>query len=85
VVDDPFRNAPYALDAPAIDAFAVTKSDSTIFFCRGLYVGGAGDVVVTMVGGSVVTFSAVPAGSILPVRCTQVRAATTATLIVGLN
>lgn len=73
------------LDAPAAGAFAVTKSDTTLISARGLYVGGTGDVVVdTPAGDTDVTFSSVPAGSILPVRCVRVKAATTATNIVGL-
>jgi hypothetical protein len=79
--------------APAYGAFAVTKSDSTTFDGvganetppRSLYVGGTGDVVVTMFSGDVVTFSAVPAGTILPVCVKQVRTATTATNIIGLQ
>lgn len=72
--------------SPANEAAAVTKSDSTVFpvATRGLYVGGTGNVTVTMAGGvqDVVEFEAVPAGAILPISVTQVRAATTATLIV---
>lgn len=73
---------------PARGAFAVTKSDSTTFSgVRALYVGGAGDVTVMPVDSTTaVTFSAVPAGSILPVRCTKVMSTnTTATLIVALT
>ena len=78
--------------APAVKARSVTKSDSTIVNARALYVGGAGDVAVvpledaTSKGGSgtTVTFSAVPAGTILPVSCERVMNATTATLIVAL-
>lgn len=73
------------MDAPAAGAFAVTKSDATIISARGLYIGGTGDVVVdTLAGDTDVTFSSVPAGSVLPVRCVKVKAATTATNIVGL-
>lgn len=46
-----------------------------------LYVGGAGNVVVTTIGGDVITFSGVTAGSILPVQVVKVASATTATLI----
>lgn len=46
-----------------------------------LYVGGAGNVVVTTIGGDVLTFSGVTAGSILPVQVFKVASATTATLI----
>ncbi|MBL4538344.1 MAG: hypothetical protein JKP96_06700 [Oceanicaulis sp.] len=50
---------------------------------RSLYVGGYGDVVVTM-SGTDVTFKNVPAGFILPVIGSAVTAATTATDIVAL-
>jgi hypothetical protein len=75
------------LTSPADNAAAVTPSDSTdlAFTSRALYVGGVGNIVVTMAGGGDVTFSAVPAGSILPVRVTRVKAtSTTATSIVNL-
>lgn len=70
----------------AQDGFAVTKSDTTVFTpsCA-LFVGGAGDVVVTTAKGNSLTFTGVTAGSILPITCTQVKAATTATNIVRLT
>lgn len=74
--------------APAHSAYAVTKSDTTVLpTTRGLYVGGAGDVAVTMAEDqNNVTFTAVPAGSILPVQVTKVLSTgTTATAIVALN
>lgn len=49
-----------------------------------LYVGGAGNVKVTTVGQDVVTFTAVPVGTVLPVQVVKVHSAasgTTATLI----
>ena len=69
----------------ASGCFAVTKSDSTELpqSCCGLYVGGTGDVVVKTESGLTVTFSAVPAGTILPVAVRRVMNATTATLITG--
>lgn len=68
-------------------AFAVTPSDVTVFdsSTRGLYIGGTGDVAVTMEGGGTVTFVSVLSGSVIPIRCTQVRSTnTTATAIVAL-
>ncbi len=67
---------------------AVTKSDSTVLTFRGLYVGGAGDVVVRPEGltdGDAVTFKAVPVGTILPIAGDKVMNATTATLILALT
>ena len=68
-------------------AFAITKSDTVDFpfYVRGIYVGGAGDVVVVNIDGSTVRFEAVPAGTILPVKARRVNSAsTTATKMVGL-
>ena len=78
--------------APAVKARAVTKSDSTVVAARALYVGGAGDVAVLMEGdgltggtGTAVTFSAVPAGTFMPISVNKVMSTdTTATLIVAL-
>lgn len=61
---------------------AVTPSDSTTIKSGFLYVGGTGDVAVTMFDGQTVTFSSVPGGSILPIRVTKVLAATDATNII---
>ena len=75
------------LTSPADNAAAVTPSDSTdlAFTSRALYVGGAGNIVVTMAGGGDVTFTAVPAGSILPIRVSRVKStSTTATSIINL-
>lgn len=79
-------NASVRSMAPANHAAAVTKSDSTVFSpaASALYVGGTGDVVVTTEGGEDATFIGVPTGFILPIRCTKVKAATTATNIVRL-
>lgn len=68
-------------------AAAVTPSDVTVFAVptRELRVGGVGDLVVKMAGdGAVVTIPSVLAGERLPYRVTQVRAATTATLITAI-
>lgn len=68
-------------------AFAITKSDTTDFtyYVRGIYVGGAGNVVVVNMDGSTVTFAGVPAGTILPVKARRVNStSTTATDMVGL-
>ena len=70
---------------PASGYAAVTPSDNTELNCRALYVGGAGNVVLQMPGRSeIVTFSSVPAGTILPVSARRVMGATTATSIVAL-
>ena len=70
----------------AKDAFAITKSD-TVFAngleARGLYVGVAGDVSVQTKNGTILTFTGVAAGQILPLRVVAVRAASTASGFVG--
>lgn len=76
---------------PADGAFAVVKSDATILSgVRGLYIGGAGDLTVEMLNpesvSATVVFSAVPAGTVLPIGVERVLATgTTATLIVALR
>lgn len=69
------------------DAFQITPSDSTLFTyqVRGIYVGGAGDVSLVTPRNNTVVFSAVPVGTILPVRAIRVNSTgTTATLMDGL-
>lgn len=63
---------------------AVTPSDATPITASAVWVGGLGNLVVTMQDGQVLTFTAVPAGTLLPISVTRIRAATTATLIVAL-
>lgn len=77
----------YSNSDPAKSGGAVTPSDSVDLatLSRALWVGGAGDVKVTLQGGTTVTLSAVPAGSMLPLQCSRVWATgTSATLIIAL-
>lgn len=72
---------------PATSGAAVTPADGADLgsVSRALWVGGAGDVKVTLRDGTAVTLTAVPAGSLLPLQCTRVWATgTTATAIVAL-
>lgn len=73
-------------NGPYNEAAAVVKSDSTVLTAtRALWVGGVGDVVVDMaMTGTNITFTAVPAGTLLKIAVTKVKAATSATLIVAL-
>lgn len=83
---DPYANIGDDLLSPARHAAAVTPSDSANLptSSKRLWVGGAGNVKVTTVGGDVVTYTAVPAGTYLKVRAQQVFATgTTATNIVA--
>lgn len=66
---------------------AVTPSDSTdLTGARAVYVGGAGNVALIAIDDSAaVTFTAVPAGHIIPVRVSRVMSTnTTATNIVAI-
>lgn len=70
--------------AGAVNAQAVTPGATVLNPTKALWVGGAGNVVVTMTGGESVTFSSVPAGTLLPVSVTNVASSSTATNIVAL-
>jgi hypothetical protein len=84
---DNFENYNSGLDSPALNAEAVTPSDSVSLTndSRGLFVGGAGNISVLMSGGTTVTFTGVVAGSVLPIRANRINAtSTTATNMVSL-
>lgn len=69
----------------AQDFFAITPSDSADLadVPRGVWVGGAGNLVVTGLSGDV-TFQGIPAGTMLPIAPTRVKATgTTATALLG--
>lgn len=74
--------------APAEGGAAVTPSDSVSLsggVTRYVYVGGAGNLAVTMSDGSDVVFTAVPVGTVLNIRVSKVKATgTTASNIVAL-
>jgi hypothetical protein len=83
---DPFLGCQSDPLGPAMNAYVVTPSDVTQlpYFCKRLWVGGAGNVTLITVGGSTVTYTGVPAGAYLNVRANQVKATgTTATNIVA--
>ena len=84
---DRYRDYVRGLTAPAVGAFMVTPSDSTDLpqVTRAIYCGGTGDISVVMRSGETVTFSAVQAGTVLPIEAVRVRATgTTASNLVGL-
>ncbi len=72
---------------PATTAAAVTPSDATALTSRAVWVGGLGDLSVRLSGAptTTVVFTAVPAGTLLPMSVVRVMAATTATNINVLN
>ncbi len=69
----------------ATDGYAVTPDDEADLdpVPRALWVGGGGDVAVTLPSGDV-TLKNVPDGTLLPVRALRVLEASTATEIVAL-
>lgn len=73
---DSFKEFPTTPVSPIRDATAVTPSDSATLptVTRAIYVGQPGDVAVLMAGGQAVTFQAVQAGTMLPIRVGAVKA-----------
>jgi hypothetical protein len=69
-------------DLPATAAVPIVN-DAAFAVCRAIYVGVTGDITA-IVAGATVEFVNAQAGSILPVRCTMVTAASTATDLVAL-
>ena len=59
---------------PAEGAFAVTPSDSAELakVSRGIWVGVAGDVTLSMINGDVVLFTNMAAGTVHPLRVRKV-------------
>lgn len=76
---DTFANYTDGLHTPASNATLLTTSDSAdlVNTSRGLYIGTAGNMKVTMLGGTTLLFTGLAAGSILPIRATRVWATTT--------
>ena len=71
---------------PATHAVSITPDDSNdlAYVSRGVWVGGAGAMKVTMYGGETVLLSGITAGSLLPIRVSRIFSTdTTATLIVS--
>jgi hypothetical protein len=84
---DDFPNQTVGLDSPYTHLAAVTPNDSTDLtnVTRGIFVGGAGALKVTTVGGESVTLTGVAAGSVLRIRATRIwSTGTTATTIAAL-
>ncbi len=90
---DPFRSmysGAGGVDWPATHAEAVTpNTDNDLpnnLVTRGLWVGGAGDLVVILAEDTAaVTFTGVGAGQLLPIRVKRVLATSTCTGIVALS
>jgi hypothetical protein len=82
------RPPDFTVLSPAVGAEAVDISaddDTPTKPSKGLWVGGVGNVKVDLADGSTVTFTAVQAGTLLPVQVTKVyKTGTTATAMVFL-
>lgn len=65
-------------DLVAGSAIAVTASNTDTFRATdAVWVGGAGDLAVTMKDGRVATWVGVQAGTLLPIQVTQIRSTNT--------
>ncbi len=84
---DHFKSHTPGLSSPILDGLALLPSDSATLphLTRALYVGADGDLTVRLQSGVVLSFGAVQAGVIYPLRVDMVLASgTTATGLVGL-
>jgi hypothetical protein len=73
-----------AAAAPASTGGTVVTSDTTVLAMRALWVGSGGDVTATIGGGDVV-FKNVPSGTLLPIKATKIKLASTASNMVWLG
>lgn len=75
------------IDAPSGDVIAITVDTPFKYTkgCRALWVGADGDVSLITVAGQTVVFTGIKAGTILPVRATQVNASGTSVTSPGTN
>lgn len=84
---DKFEREDVSLGDPYSSGAAVTPNDGTdlAYVTRALWIGGAGNLKVTLLDGSAVTLNGCAAGQVVPVRAARVWATgTTATNIVAL-
>lgn len=90
---DKFKNHSPGLESPAENGEAVVNDVPFSKTSRALWVGGAGNLVLLLKDGTEVLLSAVPAGTLIPIRAKAVlgqgvgspaSATTTATLVTAL-
>lgn len=82
-----YQNESTQLNSPSAGGFAITPHDTNALATptRSIYIGGNGNLKVTMIDGTTVTFIGVVVGTTLDIRCTHVFATlTTATNLIGL-
>ena len=90
---DVYASEPDGFGAPALNGEEVSPDDGTdlTFVSRAIWVGGAGNLEVVMVGdkgaaGATLSITGIPAGTLLPLAVTRIKATgTTATAIVALR
>ena len=71
-----------SIEAPASRHYAITAANSDLAIRpRALIVTVAGNVEIRDEAGTTITYSSVPAYTILPIRAVQVRTGTTATVV----
>ena len=77
------------MPAEVYNVWATLTPSNTVDLAKlthAVYVGGAGDVAAVMQDNTVGTFTAVPAGSVLPIICRRVNATgTSATALLSLR
>lgn len=71
---DTFVNQAPQLNSPASNAAVVTPSDADdlAFASRYIFVGSAGNLALTTVGGQTLTLVGILAGTILPIRAKKI-------------
>ena len=87
MIQDTHRHFGRSLTSPPEHAAEIVPDDaaSLAHVTRAVFVGGSGDLRLRMLGGETVTLANVAAGTLVPIRITQVMATgTTATGVVGL-
>ena len=65
---------------PYYDGQAITVG-TPFTSCRGIYIGGAGNLTVTLLSGNSITFNGALAGTILNIAATNVSAATATNMV----
>ena len=84
---DLFTQFTSGLQGPAEAGAAISPNDTQDlpYLTRAIYVGGDGDIRLTLQDGSEITFSAAVAGTVLPLRASRIwQSGTSATNLVAL-
>lgn len=82
-----FNSSDESVSAPASGSEAIVPHATNPLpeYTRAIYVGGAGNLVVRLIDDDDdTTFTAVPVGTLLPIRVSHVRASSTATNLVAM-